>query len=52
MKKNIYEKPEMMVVRLQHQNILCTSDLNLHDTEVTGGWSKEANDLDFLDNEW
>ena len=52
MKKNIYEKPEMMVVTLQHQHILCTSDLNLYGTEVTGGWAREINTIIILDDEW
>jgi hypothetical protein len=53
MKKNIYEKPEMMVVTLQHQHILCLSEFGmnteLQDTEVTGGWAPEISDIDIPD---
>ena len=54
MKKNIYEKPGMTVVRLQNQNVLCTSNFNpnLQGGTVTGGWSREYNTLGILDPEW
>ena len=42
----------MMVVCLQHQHILCTSDLNLYNTEVTGGWAREINTVIIIDDEW
>ena len=45
--KNMSER-----VTLQHQNILCTSDLNLYGTEVTGGWAREINTVIIIDDEW
>ena len=57
MKKNIYEKPEMIIVRLQHQQVICTSfDSNgmgttLQNEEVTSGWTKESNGS-IWDEEW
>ena len=50
-----YIKPEMLVMNLQHQNILCTSDFfpYLQGENVPDGWSKEISDIDIpAGEEW
>ena len=41
--KKIYQKPEMMVVRLQHQGIICQSVRGINSDDVNYGGASSGN---------
>ena len=54
MKKNAYEKPGMVMVNLQHQQLICESygvNGRLQGDNVNSAWTKESSG-DWDDEDW
>ena len=54
MKKNTYMKPGMVMVKLQHQHIICSSEYGINTTlqeeEVSSSFTRESGSV--WDDEW